>query len=299
MNERKIKVAAIQTATLPGSPKEAKIEQALPLVEQASEDGSKVILLPELFDTDYEKFYSKDPDYFSIAESVGGPTLQAMGEVSKRYGNYVVVPYFERAQAGVYYNSAATVGPDGTVISNYRKTHVAGVQVQEKLYFRNGQDFKVWETREPAAMFSTIICHDRRYPETSRIVAMLGAEVMLCPTAAPGYAAGVHWEMLNRMRSVDTGMFTVYSNRAGVEWEKSYFGGSMIVDPFGEVIASLAEEQNAILTAELDLDLVNKARIAVPTLRDLRNDLYVRYYRRPAYDNTVDGAANALAFVAT
>jgi N-carbamoylputrescine amidase len=130
----------------------------------------------------------------------------------------------------------------------------------------------------------TIICHDRRYPETSRILAMLGAEIMLCPTAAPGYAGRVHWEPLNRMRSVDTGMFTVYSNRAGLEWEKKYFGGSMIVDPFGEVMAQMGDEQNVVVSAVLDLELVDKARIDVPTLRDLRHDLYVKYYSRPAYD---------------
>jgi predicted amidohydrolase len=161
---------------------------------------------------------------------------------------------------------------------------VAGVQVLEKLYFRNGQEFKVWKTDDPPATFSTIICHDRRYPETSRIVAMLGAEVMLCPTAAPDYASGVYWDMLNRMRSVDTGMFTVYSNRAGVEWKNSYFGGSMIVDPFGQVLASAGNEQNVIVSAELDLDQVDEARIAVPTMRDFRHELYVKYYSRPAYD---------------
>ena len=287
MSERKVRVAAVQTATMPGSSKEAKIEQALRLVEQASREGNKVVLLPELCDTDYEKFYTKDPEYFALAESIPGPTTEAMGKVSQEHGNYIVVPLFERAAAGLYYNSAATVGPDGSIVSNYRKTHVAGVQVLEKLYFRNGQDFKVWETDDPSAKFSTIICHDRRYPETSRIVATLGAEVMVCPTAAPGYAAGVHWEMLNRMRSVDTGMFTVYSNRAGVEWEKLYFGGSMIVDPFGEVVAMAGEEKNVILSAELDLDQVDKARIAVPTLRDFRHDLYVKYYKKPAYDTSI------------
>jgi N-carbamoylputrescine amidase len=143
----------------------------------------------------------------------------------------------------------------------------------------------VWETEfPPKAKFGTIICHDRRYPETSRILAQMGAEIMFCPTAAPGYAGGVHWEIVNRARSVDTGMFTVYSNRAGKEWEKVYFGESMIVSPFGEVIAKAGNEQDVIVSATLDLDQVDKARIDVPTLRDLRNDLYIKYYSRPGYD---------------
>ncbi len=285
MTARELKVAAIQTATMPGSTKEAKVEQALDLVEQASKDGAQVVLLPELVDTDYEKFYTKDPEYFEQAESIPGPFTDLAGAITKTHGNYVVVPMFERAAPGIYYNAAATVGPDGSVVSNYRKTHVAAVHVLEKLYFRAGQDFKVWQTDfEPKANVSQIICHDRRYPETARIVAILGAEVMLCPTAAPGYASGVHWETLNVMRSVDTGMFTVYTNRAGQEWEKNYFGGTMIVDPFGEIMAMAGDEQNIVVTATLDLAKVDKARIAVPTLRDLRHDLYVRYYAHPTYD---------------
>jgi N-carbamoylputrescine amidase len=195
------------------------------------------------------------------------------------------MPIFEKKAPGIYYNSAPLVGPEGKMAGNYRKTHVAGVQVLEKLYFRAGNSFQVWETEfPPNAKFGTIICHDRRYPETSRILAQMGAEIMFCPTAAPGYAGGVHWEIVNRARSVDTGMFTVYSNRAGKEWEKVYFGGSMIVNPFGEVIAQAGDEGDVIVSAVLDLDQVDKARIDVPTLRDLRNDLYVKYYSRPNYD---------------
>jgi N-carbamoylputrescine amidase len=285
--ERKIKVAALQAAAMPDSSKEEKVENNLKLIEQASQQGCQVILPPELADTDYEKFYSKDAEYFKIAESIPGPTTEAVGELTKKYKNYVVFPLFERAAPGIYYNAAATVGPDGDVICNFRKVHVAGVQALEKIYFRNGSDFKVWETDgDVRAKVSTIICHDRRYPESARIVATLGAEIMLCPTAAPGYASGVHWEMLNRMRSVDTGMFTVYSNRAGKEWNNEYFGGSMIVNPFGEVIASAEDEQNVIISADLDLAQVDEARIAVPTLRDMRNDLYAKYYAygAPSYD---------------
>lgn len=285
MGNRQIKVAAIQMKTMPGTTREEKVEHSLPLIEKASKEGCKIILHDELATTDYEKFYTKDPAYFKLAESVPGPTTDAVGELTKKYQNYVIMPLFERKEPGIYYNAAPIVGPSGKVIGNYRKTHVAGVKVLEKLYFRAGQEFQVWQTEfEPYAKFGIIICHDRRYPETSRILAMLGAEIMFCPTAAPGYAGGVHWELVNIARSVDTGMFTVYSNRAGKEWEKVYFGASMIVNPFGEVIAKAGEERDVIVSAVLDLDQVDEARIAVPTLRDLRHDLYVRYYSHPKYD---------------
>ena len=163
----------------------------------------------------------------------------------------------------------------------------SGVQALEKMYFRAGQDFRVLETEfVPNAKFGVIVCHDRRYPETARINAILGAELLFCPTAAPGYAHGVHWTNLNIMRAVDNGMFAIYSNRVGPEGDNSYFGESMIVDPMGEVIAKLEAEENAVLIADCDLDLVDKARIAVPTLRDMRGDFWMKYYT-PSYDQLV------------
>ena len=182
MATREIKVAVIQKKTMPGSSKEEKLDHILPLIEQAAKEGSKIIMPGELCTSDYEKFYTKDVALFEEAETIPGPTTEAVGALAKKYGVYVVFPMFERKAPGIYFNSAAVVGPSGSVVGNYRKTHVAGVQVLEKLYFRNGQKFEVWETEfEPNARIGIIICHDRRYPETSRIVAKLGAEIMLCP----------------------------------------------------------------------------------------------------------------------
>jgi len=285
MGNREIKVGAIQVRTMPGSTKEDKVKHSLSLIEQASKEGCKIILNVELSTTDYEKFYTKDPEYFKLAEPVPGPTTDAVGELTKKYQNYVIMPLFERKMPGIYFNAAPIIGPKGKVVGDYYKTHVAGVKALEKLYFRSGQEFKVWQTEfEPYANFGVIICHDRRYPETARILAMLGAEIMFCPTACALYAGGVHWDIVNIARSVDTGMFTVYSNRAGKEWEKVYFGGSMIVSPQGEVLVKAGDEQDIIVSAVLDLDKVDEARIAVPTLRDMRNDLYVKYYTHPKYD---------------
>jgi N-carbamoylputrescine amidase len=286
MSNRKIRVAALQEQTMPRTSVQEKLGRTLELIEKASKEGCQIILSGELCTSDYDRFYGqKDISLFAEAESIPGPCTDAVGKLTKKYKNYVIFPMFEKAAPGIYYNSAATIGPDGTVAGNYRKTHVAGVQVLEKLYFRAGQDFKVLETAfEPHARFGTIICHDRRYPETSRILAMLGAEMMFCPTAAPGYAHGVHWGTVNVARAVDTGMFCVYTNRVGPEGNKNYFGETMIVNPHGEVIANAGDKANAVLIADCDLALVDEARIAVPTLRDIRNDFYVKYYSNVGYD---------------
>jgi len=288
MSNRTIRVAALQELAMPGSSVQDKLERTLALIEQASKDGAKIIMGGELSTTDYVRVYGeKDNDIFADAETIPGPGTAAVGELTKKYGNYVIFPIFEKGAPGIYYNSAPIVGPDGSVVGNYRKTQVAGVQALEKMYFRAGQDFKVLETEfEPNAKFGVIICHDRRYPETARINAILGAELLFCPTAAPGYAHGVHWTNLNIMRAVDNGMFAIYSNRVGPEDGNDYFGESMIVNPMGEVIAKLEKEENAVLVADCDLDLVDKARIAVPTLRDMRGDFWMKYYA-PSYDQLI------------
>ena len=273
---------------MPGSSVQEKLDRSLALIEQASEEGALIIMGGELCTTDYVRVYGeKDNDIFADAEPVPGPCTTAVGKLTKRYGNYVIFPMFERGAPGIYYNSAPIIGPAGTVVGNYRKTQVAGVQALEKMYFRAGQDFRVLETEfKPNARFGIIICHDRRYPETARINAMLGAELLFCPTAAPGYAHGVHWGNLNVMRAVDNGLFAIYSNRVGEEDQNSYFGESMIVNPMGEVIAKLGQEENAVLTADCDLDLVDKARISVPTLRDMRGEFWMKYYT-PSYDQLI------------
>ncbi|MCZ0954578.1 MAG: carbon-nitrogen hydrolase family protein [Rhodospirillaceae bacterium] len=288
MSNRTIRVAVLQELAMPGSGVQPKVERSLALIEQASRDGAQIIMGGELCTTDYVRVYGeKDNDIFLDAEPIPGPSTAAVGELTKQYGNYVIFPIFEQGAPGIYYNSAPIIGPSGDVVGNYRKTQVAGVQALEKMYFRAGQDFKVLETDfEPNAKFGVIVCHDRRYPETARINAILGAEMLFCPTAAPGYAHGVHWDNLNVMRAVDNGLFAIYSNRVGPEEQNSYFGESMIVNPMGEVIAKLGQEENAVLIADCDLDLVDKARISVPTLRDMRGEFWMKYYS-PSYDQLI------------
>ena len=288
MSDRTIKIAILQEKAMLGSSVREKLDRTLKLIEEASQGGAQIILGGELCTTDYVRCYGeKDNDIFADAETIPGPCTDAVGELARKHGNYVIFPMFEKAAPGIYYNAAATIGPDGSVVGNYRKTQVAGVKALEKMYFRAGQDFKVLETEfAPQARFGTIICHDRRYPETARIIALLGAEIMFCPTAAPGYAHGVHWGLVNIARAVDNGMFCVYSNRVGAEGDNSYFGESMVVNPLGEVIAEGGNKENFVLYADCDLDLVDQARIAVPTLRDMRGEFWMNYYT-PSYDRLI------------
>lgn len=297
MVKREIKVAAIQMKTIPGNSKKTedqaiakkeRVKHALELVEKAAKDGPKIIMLHELFDTNYDIFYEKDFEHFKLAETIPGPITNAMGEVAKKYNAYIIAPIFEKAAPGIYCNSAPTIGPNGNVVSNYRKTHVAGVRVMEKLYFRAGEEYKILTTDfEPYAKFGTIICYDRRFTEPARILAMHGAEIMFCPTAAPGYAGGLNWDIVNQARALDNQIFAVYTNCVGESIDRTYFGESMIVNPMGEVIAKAGDKPDAILSATIDLEQVDEERINRPILRDLRPELYIRYYKKPKYDELI------------
>jgi len=287
MAAREIKVGAIQMRTMPGSSKEDRVDHILTLTEQACRDECRIILHGELCTIDYDRFYAVEPATYEWAETIPGPTTEAVGKLTKHHRNYVILPIFEKKMPGVYYNSAAVIGPEGSVIGVYRKTHLASARVLEQLYFRSGNSFQVWKTDfYPHATFGVIICFDRRHPEPSRILAMMGAEIMFCPAAASGYAGGKNqWDIVNIARSIDSGMFTVYANRAGKETEYHYTGESMIVHPSGEVIAKAGAEGDVIASATLDLDEVDRARTSIPLLREARTDLYARYYSDPACDD--------------
>ena len=294
MKCREIKVAAIQMKNITGASmktedqviaKKKKVERALELIEEAAKQDAKILLLGELFEVDYDIFYEKDFDHFKLAEPIPGPITEAVGKIANKYNVYVIVPMFEKAAPGIYYNSAATIGPDGNVVSNFRKTHVAGVRVLEKLYFRAGQEYKVLTTEfEPYAKFGTIICYDRRFSESARMLALQGAEIMFCPAAAPGYAGGLNWDIVNQARALDNQMFAVYSNRVGKAFDKTYFGDSLIVNPKGEILTRAGEKPDFILSATIDLEEVDAERINRPILRDLRPELYMKYYKKPKYD---------------
>lgn len=287
MGDRKIKVGAIQMRTMPGSSREEKVAHSLTLIEQAAKDGCEIILHGELCTTDYDDFYKLDRSVYEAAEPVPGPTTRAVGELAKKHQIYVIMPLFEKKMPGIYYNTASIIGPRGEVVGIYRKTHLASAQVLERLYFRGGNSFQVWQTEfPPYARFSSLICFDRRHPEPSRILATMDTEIMFCPTAAAEYAAGpAQWDIVNRCRSIDTGMFGVYSNRVGKEKRHFYAGQSMIVDPHGEIIARAREEEDIVVSAILDLDEVDRARLDHPLIREMRVDLYSRYYAHPHFED--------------
>ncbi len=273
---REVTVAGIQLKCIVGK-KDQIVENALGLLKKAGRSGIEIALLGELFFMEYDRFLQREFDnyqpMFEIAEPIPGPTIDKVSEIAKKYRMYVIAPIFEKAGPGLYYNSAPVIDPEGEVIGTSRKRHIPAVQSLEKLYFRPGSEFPVYEA--PFGKFGIGICFDRRFPETARILALNGAEIYFNPVAAGGYVKETY-ELIARMRAIDNAMFSVFVNRAGTEGKTHFFGDSIICDPWGKIIASAGEKENEIVSATINLEDVDKARIESGVFRDLRPDIYHR-----------------------
>jgi predicted amidohydrolase len=274
--KREVKVAGIQLKCVVGK-KEEMVDNAIGVLEKAGEEDIQIALLGELFFMEYDRFlqreFEKYQPMFEIAEPIPGPTINKICQIASKHKMYIIAPIFEKAGPGVYYNSAAVIDSEGKVIGVSRKRHIPAVQSLEKLYFRPGSEFPVYSA--PFGKFGVGICFDRRFPETARILALNGAEIYFNPVAAGGYVKETY-EMIARMRAIDNGMFSVFVNRAGYEGNTYFFGDSIICDPWGKIIASAGEKENEIVSAIINLEDVDKARIESGVFRDLRPDIYHR-----------------------
>ncbi len=273
-------VAALQLAL--GSPDEREnIAAVSALVEQAAGQGAQVILPPELFSGPY---FCKieDEANFALARPVRDhPSITAMQALAKALKVAIPTSFFER-DGHHYYNTLAIIGPDGEIMGTYRKSHIPdGPGYEEKYYFRPGNDgFKVWD------LFGTRIgvgiCWDQWYPEAARVMALMGAEVLLYPTAigTEPYDADLDtsrmWRRAMLGHAVSNCMPVVAANRIGAEDGQRFYGHSFITDEWGDFITEFDGEDSGVLTAKLDLARAAKHRAGMGFFRDRRPQLYGR-----------------------
>jgi N-carbamoylputrescine amidase len=255
------------------------------LVRAAAKAGAQVVLVQELFEGLY--FCQEEKaEHFARARVLdqAHPTLRAMRELAAELGIVLPVSLFERANQ-VYYNSLVMVDADGSVLGLYRKSHIPdGPGYEEKFYFRGGDTgFRVWPTR-----FGTIgvgVCWDQWFPEAARTMALMGADVLLYPTAigsepVSGYDSMAHWRSVMCGHAGANIMPVLAANRVGMERfgerELTFYGSSFIAGPHGELIAEAGREGEAVLTASFDLEAIRTERAAWGLFRDRRPDLYGR-----------------------
>ncbi|HAV1367189.1 N-carbamoylputrescine amidase [Vibrio parahaemolyticus] len=262
---------------------EDNLAKAKNAIREAAQNGANVILPQELFAAPY--FCKKqEAKYFELAEETANSHLiQEMSELAKELSVVIPVSYFEKA-GNTFFNSLVMIDADGTVLDNYRKSHIPdGPGYSEKYYFSPGDTgFKVWQTK--FGKFGAGICWDQWFPELARSLALHGAEAIFYPTAIgsepqdPTLDSRDHWQRTMQGHSAANLVPVIASNRVGIEVddgiETTFYGSSFITDHTGAKIAEAPREGETIIYAEIDLAATAKARHAWGLFRDRRPDLY-------------------------
>ncbi len=251
------------------------------LVEQAATAGAQLILPPELFSGPYF-CKTEDEALFALARPVAEhPSVIAMQALAEKLKVAIPTSFFER-DGQHYYNTIAMIGPDGEIMGTYRKSHIPdGPGYEEKYYFRPGNDgFKVWDVF--GARIGVGICWDQWYPECARVMALMGAELLLYPTAigTEPYDANLDtsrmWRRAMQGHAVSNCMPVMAANRIGIEDGQRFYGHSFIADEWGDLVTEFDGDQSGVLLARLDLGRAAIHRAGMGFFRDRRPQLYSR-----------------------
>ena len=279
---REVTVATTQMAC--DWDRDRNVAQAETLVRDAARQGASIVLLQELFESPY---FCKDQSakHFALAQPIEGhPLVARMSRLASELGVVLPISFFERAN-NAYFNSLAMIDADGRVLGLYRKSHIPhGAGYQEKYYFNPGDTgFRVWNTK--AGCLGVGICWDQWFPEAARVMVLMGAELLLYPSAIgsepdqPGYDSSRHWQRVMQGHAGANMVPVITANRVGKEEGEScdvdFYGSSFITDGWGEIVAQAPRGGAAAVTASFDLEALARVRAAWGLFRDRRPDLYV------------------------
>jgi beta-ureidopropionase len=270
-----VRAAVIQAEA--NMPKDEAVDKHVEMIGKAVADGAQVVCLQEIFHGPYF-CAEQDTKWYDTAEPDDGPLMTRMREVAKQHGVVLVVPWYEEAQTGVYYNSAAVIEKDGTFLGKYRKTHIphVGPCFWEKFYFKPGNlGYPTWDTS--VGRVGLIICYDRHFPEVARELGLKGAELVFNPSATVKSLSRYLWELEQPAHAVANGFWIAAINRVGVEEplnSSQFYGSSYFCDPRGQIVAKASETEDEVLVADLDLDKIREVRNTWQFLRDRRPETY-------------------------
>jgi beta-ureidopropionase len=256
--------------------KEAMFQKHIPMIEEAGKKGVQILCLQEIFNTPYF-CPGQDRAWYESAEAVPGPTVARLAEYAKKYAMVIIVPVYEMEQPGVLYNTAAVIDADGTYLGKYRKNHIPQTSgFWEKFFFKPGNlGYPVFETRY--AKIGVYICYDRHFPEGARALGLNGAEIVYNPSATVAGLSQYLWKLEQPAHAVANGYFMGCINRVGMEkpWNLGkFYGTSYFVDPRGQFIAVGSEDNDELIVADLNLDMIQEVRSIWQFYRDRRPDSY-------------------------
>lgn len=262
----------------PAEIRQAMLDAHLPLIEKAGQAGVQVLCFQEVFTQPYF-CPSQDAKWYAAAEAIpAGPTVRLMRELAEKYRMVIVVPIYEEAMAGVYYNTAAVIDADGSYLGKYRKTHIPQVAgFWEKFFFKPGaSDYPVFDTRY--CKLGVYICYDRHFPEGWRALALNGAEYIVNPSATVAGLSEYLWKLEQPASAVANGVFIGAINRVGTEapWDiGEFYGQSYFVNPRGQIEAIASRDQDELLVHDINLDMIREVRNTWQFFRDRRPETYL------------------------
>jgi len=271
---------------------EENLSKAIEGVRHAASRGAEIVCLQELFRTQYF-CREENAELFNLAESIPGPSTEALSAVAKELQVSIVASLFEKRAHGLYHNTAAVLDADGALIGLYRKMHIPDDPLYfEKFYFTQGDlGFRNFETRY--ARIGVLVCWDQWYPEGARIASLQGANVLFYPTAIGwhpsekaryGEAQLDAWRTIQRSHAIANGVFVAAVNRTGYEGSAEsgleFWGNSFVADPFGRILAQAPADEEQVLVVECDPKQIDEVRRNWPFLRDRRIDAYLPITQR-------------------
>jgi N-carbamoylputrescine amidase len=256
--------------------KKAMLDKHIPMIEEAGKKGVQIICFQELFNGPYFP-PAQDPKWYDFAEPVPGPTSELLSEYARRFEMAMVVSVFEEEMTGVFYNTCFVLDADGSYLGKYRKIHIPQVAgIWEKFYFKPGNlGFQVFQTAY--AKVAPYICYDRHFPDGARIIGLKGAEILFNPSATVAGLSQHLWKLEQPAHAVANGYFVGAINRVGTEepWNIGrFYGTSYFCDPRGQILAEASEDNDELLIADLDLDMIREVRKVWQFFRDRRPETY-------------------------
>jgi len=260
---------------------EAMLAKHMPFIEEAAKKGVQILGLQEIFNGPYF-CPSQDKRWYEAAETIPGPTTELFQGIARKHNMVIVLPLYEQEMRGVFYNTAAVIDADGKYLGKYRKQHIPQVAgFWEKYFFRPGNGgYPVFETKY--AKVGVYICYDRHFPEGARILGLNGAEIVFNPSATVAGLSQYLWKLEQPAHAAANGYYMACSNRVGTEapWNiGKFYGTSYFVNPRGQIITEASEDKDELVTADLDISLIDEVRQTWQFYRDRRPDAYSQLVR--------------------
>lgn len=253
--------------------KTENIKKALAFIDEAASKGANLVLLPE-----YTDFMGSPAEKVEVAEKIPGPTSDVFAEKAIEHEIYLNCgSIHEVAEKGYAYNTSLLFNPKGEIIAKYRKVHLYDANFKDRFSSNESDTIKAGNKIVTAdtnlGKFGLTICYDVRFPELFRSLALAGSQLIFVPAAFPHYTGSMYWETLLKARAVENQIYIVAAGQFGVSEENVFYGNSLIIDPWGTVVAK-AQETEGVTLQEIDLSYVNQVRSNIPMFEHRKPEVY-------------------------